>query len=80
MATLDELERAFRVDPTLADLLAALDRSAAAVATAGLTVDDLLTDVPAIRAWVARVTYGDAFMLELDRAHAALYGTDGGPS
>jgi hypothetical protein len=54
MATLDELERIFRADPALADLLAALDRSAAAVATAGLSADDLLADLPAIRERVAR--------------------------
>ncbi len=45
MATLDELEQSFRADPALADLLAALDRSAAAVAAAGLTADDLLDDL-----------------------------------
>ena len=56
MATLDELERTFRANPALADLLAALDRSAAAVAATGLTVDDLLADLPAIRAQVARRT------------------------
>jgi len=72
MATLDELERTFRADPALADLLAALDRSAAAVAAAGLSADDLLADLPAIRAQVARATYGDAFMGELHRDYEAL--------
>ncbi len=71
MATLDELEQSFRADPALADLLVALDRSAAAVAAAGLTVDDLLDDLPAIRAPVARATYGDAFMDELHREYEA---------
>jgi len=79
MATLDEVEQSFRADPALADLLAALDRSAAAVVAAGLTVDDLFTDLPAIHAQVARATCGDAFMDELARAHAALHGTDRGP-
>ncbi len=73
MATLDELERIFRADPALADLLAALDRSAAAVATAGLSADDLLADLPAIRARVAHETYGDAFMDELHRDYEALH-------
>jgi hypothetical protein len=73
MVTLDELEQAFRADPGLADLLAALDRSAAAVAAAGLTADDLLDDLPAIRAQVVRATYGDAFMDELHHAHEALH-------
>jgi len=71
MVTLDELERIFRADPALADLLAALDRSAAAVATAGLSADDLLADLPAIRERVARATYGDAFMDELHRDYEA---------
>lgn len=72
MATLDELEQSFRADPALADLLAALDRSAAAVAAAGLTVDDLLDDLPAIREQVARETYGDAYMDRLHREYEAL--------
>ncbi len=79
MATLDEVEQSFRADPALADLLAALDRSAAAVAAAGLTTDDLLADLPAIREEVARATYGDAFMDELARVHAALHGAGEGP-
>jgi len=54
MATLDGLERDVRADPTLADLLAALDRSAAAVAAAGLTADDLMANLPAIREKAAR--------------------------
>jgi len=54
MATLDEVERSFRADPALADLRAALDRSAAAVAATGLIADDLLADLPAIREEVAR--------------------------
>jgi len=72
MATLDELERAFRADPGLADLLAALDRSAAAVAAAGLTADDLTADLPAIRERVARAAYGDAFMDGLHHEYEAL--------
>ena len=38
------------------------------MAATGLAVDDL----PAIRAQVARATYGDAFMDELHRDHEAL--------
>jgi len=76
MATLDEMERAFRADPGLADLLAALDRSAAAVASAGLTAGDLTADLPAIRAHVARVTYGDTFMDELRHDVEAPRATD----
>jgi len=38
VATLDELERTFRADPALADLLAALDRSAASVSKSGRAV------------------------------------------
>ncbi len=79
MATLDEMERDCRADPGLADLLAALDRSAAAVAAAGLTPDDLTADPPAIRERVARAAYGDAFaaygdafMDELHREFEAL--------
>jgi len=68
MATLDELEHSFRADPALADLLAALDRSTAAVAAAGLTAADL----PAIRERVTRATYGDAFMDALHQEYEAL--------
>ncbi len=71
-ATLEELERAFRADPGLADLLAALDRSTAAVAAAGLTADDLMADLPAIREDVARATYGDACMDKLHHEYEAL--------
>jgi len=76
MATPDELEQSFRADPALADLLAALDRSAAVVAAAGLTPDELLDDLPAIRTQVARATYGDAFMDELHRDYEALRAGD----
>jgi hypothetical protein len=72
MATLDELEHSFRADPALADLLAALDRSTAAVAAAGLTAADLLDDLPAIRERVTRATYGDAFMDALHQEYEAL--------
>ncbi len=72
MATLEKLEQAFRADPGLADLLAALDRSAAAVAAAGLTADDLTADLPTIREDVARATYGDAYMDQLHHEHEAL--------
>jgi len=77
MATLDEVERSFRADPALADLLAALDRSAAAVAVAGLIADDLTADLPAIRERVMRATYGDAFMDELRRDREALRAAGG---
>jgi hypothetical protein len=77
MATLDEVERSFRADPALADLLAAADRSAAAVAVAGLTADDLTADLPAIRERVMRATYGDAFMDELRRDREALRAAGG---
>ncbi len=57
MATPDEIEAAAHADPDMADLLAALNRSAAAaaaVAAACLTADDLTADLPAIREEVAR--------------------------
>ncbi len=72
MATLEELERAFHADPALADLLATLDRAAAVTAAAGLTIADLLADLPAIREQVARATYGDAYMDRLHRTYEAL--------
>ncbi len=76
MATRDGLGQSFRADPALADLLAALDRSAAAVAAADLTADDLTADLPAIRERVVRTTYGNAFMDELARTPRC---TDGEP-
>lgn len=72
MATLEELERAFHADPALAGLLATLDRAAAVTAAAGLTIADLLADLPAIREQVARATYGDAYMDRLHRTYEAL--------
>ena len=72
MATLDELERGFRADPALTDLLAALDRFAAVVAAAGLTGEDLTADLPTVREDVARAAYGDAFMDQLHQEYEAL--------
>lgn len=49
-----------------------MDRAARVLAQAGLTVDDLLDDLPRIRDQVVRERYGDAFMDELGRERAAL--------
>jgi hypothetical protein len=41
------------------------------LARAGLTVQDLLDELPAVRAAVVAEAYGIAFMHELERLHAA---------
>jgi bifunctional DNA-binding transcriptional regulator/antitoxin component of YhaV-PrlF toxin-antitoxin module len=41
---------------------------------AGLTVDDLLGELPAVREEILREEYGDDFVEALARAHAALHG------
>lgn len=41
---------------------------------AGLTVDDLLDELPAAREEIMREEYGDAFMDALEREHAMLRG------
>ena len=46
------------------------EQAAATLARAGLTTRDLLDDIPAARAEVVREIYGDAFMEELEQAHA----------
>src|SRR5690242_16951676 len=40
---------------------------------AGVTVDDLLADLPSVREEILREEYGDEFVAALARAHAALH-------
>ncbi len=53
------------------ELLRLTEEAAAIVAEAGLTPRDLLDQLPAVRDAVMRELYGDAFMDELARQHAA---------
>jgi AbrB family looped-hinge helix DNA binding protein len=55
--------------------LARLWESAAAVLEkTGLTAQDFLDELPAVRDQIMRETYGDEFMEELAREHAAIHG------
>jgi type I restriction enzyme R subunit len=56
----------------------AMDRAAHVLAQAGLTVGDLLDELPQIRDRVAREAYGDTFMDELGREYAALHKQESG--
>jgi hypothetical protein len=44
---------------------------------AGLTVEDLLAELPAVREEILREDYGDEFVDELARRHAAVRGAPG---
>ncbi len=50
-----------------------MDRATAIVRAAGLTADDFLAELLAVRAEVAREMYGAVLMDELERQHAALH-------
>ena len=54
-------------DQHLSDLAA---RAQAALAAAGLSVDDVLAELPAARAEVIDETYGPELVREIERAHA----------
>lgn len=58
------------------DHLVRLSKHAAQVLEdAGLTVEDLLEELPAIRGGIMRAEYGDEFVDALEREHAALRDT-----
>jgi bifunctional DNA-binding transcriptional regulator/antitoxin component of YhaV-PrlF toxin-antitoxin module len=58
--------------------LARLSEHAAQILeNAGLTVEDLLAELPAVREEILREDYGDAFVDELARRHAAVRGAPG---
>jgi AbrB family looped-hinge helix DNA binding protein len=58
--------------------LARLSEHAAQILeNAGLTVEDLLAELPAVREEILREDYGDEFVDELTRRHAAVRGTPG---
>ncbi|MGI8550128.1 MAG: hypothetical protein ACR2PL_04905, partial [Dehalococcoidia bacterium] len=50
-------------------------RAASILERAGVTVDDLLAELPAVREEVLRDSYGDAFVDELERRHAESRGS-----
>ena len=58
-------------DEHLAELM---DRAAQALERAGLTTEDLLNELPAVRDQVVTELYGKEFMDELAREHAAIHG------
>jgi bifunctional DNA-binding transcriptional regulator/antitoxin component of YhaV-PrlF toxin-antitoxin module len=51
-------------------------RAQAALAAAGLSVDDVLAELPAARAEVVEETYGPDLVREIERAHAAAHRSD----
>lgn len=60
----------FPVDAELARLM---DDAATVLAEAGLTAQDILDELPSVRAEVLVEMYGAEFMEELERQHAALH-------
>jgi antitoxin PrlF len=60
-------------DQHLSDLAA---QAQAALAAAGLSVDDVLAELPAVRAEIVEETYGPEFVEEIARAHADAHGSD----
>jgi hypothetical protein len=60
-------------DRHLSDLAA---HAQAALAAAGLSVDDVLAELPAARAEVGEETYGPEFVREIARAHADAHRSD----
>ncbi len=78
------VESAERVNAILASvpaadpMVVAMNRAASVLEQVGLTVDDLLDELPQIRDRLARETYGDEFMDALGRERAALLARDSG--
>ena len=54
---------------------ALLEHAARVVEEAGLTAQDFLNELPAVRAQVVRKLYGEAFMNDLERRYGALVGS-----
>jgi hypothetical protein len=50
-----------------------MTRAALALVSAGVTVQDILDGLPAAREEWMRARYGDAFVDDLERQHAALH-------
>lgn len=53
-----------------------IERATKALANAGLTAQDIIDELPAIRDEMMRATYGDEFIAELARVHATLRSTE----
>ena len=53
------------------------EQAAQMLENAGLTVEDLLAELPAVREEILREDYGDEFVDELARRHAAVRGAPG---
>jgi bifunctional DNA-binding transcriptional regulator/antitoxin component of YhaV-PrlF toxin-antitoxin module len=67
----------FVLFPQEKHLAVLIDRAAEALSRAGLTAQDIIDELPAVRAEIMRETYGDEFVAELARAHAALHSVEG---
>jgi bifunctional DNA-binding transcriptional regulator/antitoxin component of YhaV-PrlF toxin-antitoxin module len=52
-----------------------LERAARVVEEAGLTAQDFLDELPAVRAQVVRKLYGEEFMSDLERRYGAMVGS-----
>lgn len=59
------------VAPTDAELAQLMDETPRALAAAGVSVQDMLDDLPRVREEIMREYYGDAFVDELQRRHVA---------
>lgn len=65
------LDHALLLVPQDDHLAAMMQRAAEALATAGITAQDLLDDLPQARAEVVAEAYSAEFLRELERLHAA---------
>lgn len=65
------LDHALLLIPQDAHLAALMERAAAALSAAGLTVRDVLDELPAAREEVMREAYSAEFLKELERLHTA---------
>jgi bifunctional DNA-binding transcriptional regulator/antitoxin component of YhaV-PrlF toxin-antitoxin module len=62
--------------PQDAHVAALLEHAARVVEEAGLTAQDFLDELPAVRAQVVRKLYGEEFMNDLERHYGAIVGSE----
>lgn len=62
--------------PQDAHVAALLEHAARVVEEAGLTAQDFLDELPAVRAQVVRKLYGEEFMSDLEQRYGALVGSE----
>lgn len=74
------VDRALLLFPQDEHLARLMDHATKTLVEAGLTSRDLLDELPAARDEVVRELYGEAFMAELARRHAALHDEEPAPA